>query len=132
MWIEKKRDNIFKINRHIYKRIISHTKITKQCEDYIVSYVANNNQFKIKNLIRTINRKFLVTISRKSIYLILNKYNFTYKKASFNSRKSTNMQHIKNVKELKHNIDNINNKFISIDEMAIYTNVNRRRAWSDI
>ncbi len=81
---------------------------------------------------RTINRKFLVTISRKSIYLILNKYNFTYKKASFNSRKNTNMQHIKNVKELKHNIDNINNKFISIDEMAIYTNVNRRRAWSDI
>ncbi len=42
------------------------------------------------------------------------------------------MQHIKNVKELKHNIDNINNKFISIDEMAIYTNVNRRRGWSDI
>ncbi len=42
------------------------------------------------------------------------------------------MQHIKNVKELKHSIDNINNKFISIDEMDIYTNVNRRRAWSDI
>ncbi len=92
--------------------------------------MANNNQFKIKKLIGTINRKFLVTISRKSIYLILNKYNSTYKKASFNSRKSTNMQHIKNVKELKHNIDNINNKFISIDEMAIYTNVNRRRGWS--
>ncbi len=39
------------------------------------------------------------------------------------------MQHIKNVKELRHNIGNINNKFISIDGMAIYTNVNRRKGW---
>jgi hypothetical protein len=37
-----------------------------------------------------------------------------------------------NVKQLKNHIDNVNNQYIAIDEMAVYTNMYRSKGWSKI
>ena len=115
--------NIRSINGHVYKRLKSHSKITPECEQYIVAYVLKNNQFKMNKLKKNINKRFLHKISSKSIYSILNKNKITYKKGSLDCKISLPKQHAQNVKQLKNQIDNINNQYIAIDEMAVYTNM---------
>ena len=94
-----------------------------ECEQYVVTYVLKNNQFKMNKLKKNINRRFLLKISSKSIYSILNKNEITYKKGSLDCNISSPIQHANNVKQLKNQIDNINNQYIAIDEMAVYTNM---------
>ena len=124
--------NIRNINGHVYKRLKSHSKITPECEKYIVTYVLKNNQFKMNKLKKNINRRFLLKISSKSIYSILNKNQITYKKGSLDCKYNTPQRHAYNVKQLKIHIDNVNNQYIAIDEMAVYTNMYRSKGWSKI
>ena len=86
----------------------------------------------MSKLKKNINRRFLLKISSKSIYLILNKNGITYKMGSLDCKNCLPKQHAKNVKLLKNHIDNINNQYVAIDEMAVYTNMYRSKGWSKI
>ena len=69
----------------------------------------------MNKLKENINRRFLLTI--------LNKNGATYREGSFDCKNNAPKQRAKNVKQLKNHIDNINNRYIAIDEIAVYTNM---------
>ena len=86
----------------------------------------------MNKLKKNINKRFLHKISSKSIYSILNRNKITYKKGSLDCKISLPKQHAQNVKKLKNQIDNINNQYIAIGEMAVYTNMYKSMGWSKI
>ena len=72
------RDTFYKIKKDIVhrsnsKKINKKTKITKQVNNYICSYVTRNINFNYKKLINLIHKRFNLKIGKSTLYNILKK-----------------------------------------------------------
>lgn len=134
-WIDKyynKNDDTF--NFDTYKTIFKYNnlKITNQIESFIISSIDINNNFNVKKIKKNIFDKFNVKLSKTSIYYVLHKNKFTYKKMNVKNN-PIDENKIKELKtNLKNNIDNLDNinKLYSYDEMSIYLNSKPYKGWS--
>jgi transposase len=116
-------------NKTKYKQQVSY-KYSEEISQYIKQYIINKDNFKIKTLIRTINRKFDCFIKATNIYYLLNKLNITYKKAHKVVR-INKIKHKNDVKKLKKTVNEISHdKIISTDECHFQTNMKPNRGWN--
>ena len=133
-WINKyynKQTNLFDF--HTYKTDFKYnnTKVTYQIENFIINSIDSNNNFNIKKIKYNIKNKFNILLSKATIYFVLHKHNYTYKKLIVKNIPYDDTQ-IKLFKtELKKKIFNINyNNLISYDEISIYLNSKPYKGWS--
>ena len=126
-----KHNNTFNFINYRTNFKYNNLKITFDIEQFIINSIDSNNNFNIKNIKYNIKIKFNILLSKSSIYYVLHKHNFTYKKLTIKNNPHTNEQIKINRIELKNKIENINvNNFISYDEMSIYLNAKPYKGWS--
>ena len=116
----------------------NNVKINYEIEQFIIKSIDINNNFSIKNIKKNIKNKYIISLSKSTIYNVLHKHNLTYKKIKIktNPLKPENEYNLK--KNLKNNIqqiinnnnDDINN-LASYDEMSIYINDVPKKGWSE-
>jgi transposase len=109
----------------------NNTKITNDIETFIINSIDPNNNFNIKKIKKNIYTKFNIELSKTTIYYVLHKHNFTYKKLivkniPYDDNKIINL---KNDLQNKINIIDVN-KLFSYDEMSIYLNDKPYKGWS--
>ena len=63
-----------------YKYNNNNIKITNDIETFIINSIDLNNNFNIKKIKKNIYTKFNIELSKTTIYCVLHKNNFTYKK----------------------------------------------------
>ena len=107
------------------------SKYTPVIKCYIRSYVIARVNFDYKRLIIQIKKKYKITISKSTIYDILNKMNVTRKK--FKERIIPNKSKLnKQIQKFKKIIKTIQlDKIVSIDETSINTNSCPSYGWSE-
>ena len=112
------------------KKYIKCSKYTPIIKYYIQTYILKYPSFDYIVLMKKITRKFNITISKTSLYEIINKLNFTRKK--FKLRIIPNKDKYKNnIKNFKKKINKIPlDDIISIDETSIDTHIHPNLGWS--
>lgn len=133
-WIDRyynKHNNSFDFYTYKTKFKYNNTKITIDIEKFIICSIDSNNNFNIKKIKINIKHKFNILLSKSTIYFVLHKHNFTYKKLTVKNI-PYNDDKIKELKtNLKNKIDFIcTDKLISYDEMSIYFNDKPYKGWS--
>jgi len=127
-----KNNNTFNFDSYSSNFKYNNLKITSQIESFVVSSINSNNNFNIKNIKNNILNKFNVKLSKTSVYYILHKNGYTYKKLNIknNPIDENKIKELKN--DLINNIDKLNNinKLYSYDEMSIYLNSKPYKGWS--
>ena len=125
-WIKDK--DITKNNSK--KKRKRHGKITDACENFILSYVNEHKQFKIKKLLKIIGKKFNISISKQSVYNTLKNNKITNKRIKENHY-PYDEQKLKIQKDkLIEDLEKIEYDPISIDESAIYLYTHGNYGWS--
>ena len=126
-WMNALNNNSLK-NKSKYNKQSKYTPVIK-C--YIRSYVIARVNFDYKRLIIQIKKKYKITISKSTIYDILNKMNVTRKK--FKERIIPNKSKLnKQIQKFKKTIKTIQlDKIVSIDETSINTNSCPSYGWSE-
>jgi transposase len=129
-WLPKYITNIKNI-QILYKTSKRISKITPEIEKFIINLVACNKLIRCKTIRKHLKNELNIDLSVKSVYNVLNKYNFTYKKIykvinkltedEFKLKKQIMSDEVNKIKE-----ENI----ISIDEMAIYINELPTYGWA--
>jgi transposase len=82
-WIKNyynKHTNSFNFSAYKTHYKYNNTKITNEIEMFIINSIDSNNNFNIKKIKNNIYAKFNIKFSKSSIYYVLHKHNFTYKK----------------------------------------------------
>ena len=106
-------------------------KITNDIETFIIKSIDLNNNFNIKKIKKNIYTKFNIKLSKATIYSVLHKNNFTYKKLIVKNIPYDDDKIINLKNDLKNKIDIIDiNKLFSYDEMSIYLNDKPYKGWS--
>lgn len=98
---------------------------------YITKYVKMRKSFNIKRITALIQKNFLISISKSTIYNILKTENITYKRAQTKISNKTKDQYAVNKKLFFKEIKKVDkNNIISIDEMSIEVNSKPNYGWS--
>ena len=106
------------------------SKYTIEIRQYIQTYVLKVISFDYKKLIRNIETKFMISVSKTMIYEILDTLKITRKK--FNKRIIPNKKNYNNkIKKFKNQISKISkDNIICIDETGIDTHQSANYGWS--
>jgi transposase len=106
------------------------SKYTGEIKCYIRNYVIKHHNFDYKKLITLIKKRYIVIISKSSIYNILNKMTITRKK--FKKRIIPDKKKLKNlIVKFKKEINGISkDDIISIDETSVDTHISPNYGWS--
>jgi transposase len=130
-WVSNQNE-IFTNPKNKIKKRKKYSQITDECSQYIINYVDEYKQFKIKKLIKKINKQFNISISKHTIYNVLKKNKITNKKIKenhcpYNDTLLKEKKHIlnKQLNEIEYNP-------ISIDESGFYLYTNNNYGWSKI
>ena len=133
-WISKYYDyEICNFNFDMFKKNFKYNnkKITDSIEKFIVNSIDNNNNFNIKKIRNNILNNFNIKLSKSSVYFVLHKNNFTYKKLVVKNIPYNDEEILNFKKDLNGKISNINtDNLISYDEMSIYLNAKQYKGWS--
>ena len=107
-----------------------YSKITNVCEKFILDYVNEHKQFKVKKLLKIIGKKFNISISKQSVYNTLKKNKITNKRTKENHY-PYDTQKLKIQKDkLIEDLEKIEYDPISIDESAVYLYTYGNYGWS--
>jgi len=133
-WINKYynlKTNTFDFSQFKTNFKYNNTKITNNIEIFIINSIDSNNNFNIKKIKKNIKIKFNIILSTSTIYYVLHKHNFTYKKLTVKNIPYDDDKVMDLKIQLKNKIDIIDtNKLISYDEMSIYLNDKPYKGWS--
>ena len=72
-WVSNQNE-IFTNPKNKIKKRKKYSQITDECSQYIINYVDEYKQFKIKKLIKKINKQFNISVSKHTIYNLLKTY----------------------------------------------------------
>ena len=112
------------------KKYIKCSKYTPIIKSYIKSYILQYPSFDYIVLMKKVMRKFNITISKTSLYEIINKLNFTRKKFKLRIIPNKN-KYENNIKAFKKKVNKIPlNNIVSIDETSIDTHIHPNLGWS--
>ena len=133
-WIDKyynSETDSFNFSQYKTSFKYNNTKITNDIETFIINSIDANNNFNIKKIKKNIYTKFNIELSKATIYYVLHKHNFTYKKLIVKNIPYDDDKIINLKNDLKNKIDIIDiNKLFSYDEMSIYLNDKPYKGWS--
>jgi hypothetical protein len=87
--------------------------------EYIATYVNSKPQFIIKDLLRSVNELFGISVCRQTIYNILKRHKITHKKIQINSYPYEIEKFNEAAVILKNNLSRRKKRIISIDEVGI-------------
>src|SRR5271154_2393837 len=133
IWVSKQQHLLnpkYKLSKRISKHINKNCKFKQIIKDDILKSVTTNPTCNIKKLAKKISRKYDIAFNKNYIYKILKDNNITKKHIQYNSYPYNRRKFKKEVKQLKSNIDNVNNNFISVDETAVYLNITPTTGWA--
>ena len=107
-----------------------YSKITDECKQFILNYVNEHKQFKIKILSKCIRRKFKFSVSNQSIYNTLKDNKITNKRIKENHYNHSENKLNEHKKAVDEKLKNENYDVVSIDETSIYINCRNNYGWS--
>jgi transposase len=106
-------------------------KINYNIEKYIIKYVTTRINFKCPKLIRIINTKFNIKISKSSIYNILKKHKIKKKKIIIKQILSDPQKRIEQINTFKNELKNVSMfNIISLDEVSVDSHIGHNYGWS--
>ena len=115
-------------NKKIYQRKL---KITPEMKCYIRTYILKKTYFEYKILLKLINNKFKVSISKTSLYNTIKKLHITRKKIKRETVVKNKIKHNRDVRTFKKSIKDIPlNKIVSIDESHFNNEISAIYGWS--
>ena len=127
-WIKLKHNGNLLIDKKQYNR---KSKITPVIKCYIRSYILKKVHFNYKLVLHLIMNKFKVTISKSSLYNIINKLNITRKKIKKETIVKNKIKHNKDVRNFKKSIKGVSlDKIVSIDESHFDNEICSTYGWS--
>ena len=78
-WRQKYKKGVLFDKIKYKQHIIS--KYSNEIKQYVKKYIINKDNFKMKNLLRTIKRKFNCSFNSNNVYYLFSLINITFKKA---------------------------------------------------
>jgi len=100
-------------------------------ELYIRAYILKKTYFEYKILLKLINNKFKVSISKTSLYNTIKKLHITRKKIKRETVVKNKIKHNRDVRTFKKSIKDIPlNKIVSIDESHFNNEISAIYGWS--
>ena len=106
------------------------SKYSNEIKQYVKKYIINKDNFKMKNLLRTIKRKFNCSFNSSNVYYLFSLINITFKKAHKIVR-INKKKHKKDVEQLIYTVNHIgSNRIISTDECHFQTNMKPNMDWN--
>lgn len=125
-----------KLNNHnklskTKKRFTRKTKITPEIKCYIRTHVIKRVTMNYKNLLKLIRKKYLITISKSSLYNVISRLNITRKRIKRRTITKNKKKHNKDVREYKKKAKKVDyKKLISIDESHFDNEMTSNYGWS--
>jgi transposase len=112
------------------KKTISFFKISPEIEKFIKEKIKEKSIYTSNELSELILKEFKIKISLQSVYKILKKNNYVYKKIRRVNNPYTIKEQVEQFKKVNetHNLKNINN-CVSIDEISVIENSLPERGW---
>lgn len=126
-WIKNK--DVLQNKKNIKKRK-RFGQVTDKMKEYIKEYVNERKQFQIKKLLKSISKKFQISISKQTVYNTLKEAKITNKRIKINHYPYKNEKLDNSKEELKKTMNSINNDYESIDESGIYLYTKNNYGWS--
>lgn len=106
-------------------------KLSTETKKYINKYIDRYTNFNYKNLLKLLDKKFKIKISKSLLYKTIKELGITRKKIYSKPFYMTKTRENERIKELRRKLKNINVKdIISIDETSVDTHINSNYGWS--